>query len=194
MTTSRPLSTASITSTTAIAAAIVLALAAFADAIGPAVNPSMVVKKTAIRPPLGAKPATSLGQAPLAVFTANGETDEDSFWIERIDIDGDGDVEESHLLWDDEDNVLYAFSSGPFACKDGQAATYDLLVAARGKNSSGFWVANLDPGECGVKTGGPWGCTFDASRNPDSCGPAKIDDKNDSLIVTAEKSSPGRKS
>jgi hypothetical protein len=55
-------------------------------------------------------------------------------------------------------------------------------------------VANLDPGECGVKTGGPWGCTFDASRNPDSCGPAKIDDKNDSLNVTAEKSSPGRKS
>jgi hypothetical protein len=78
--------------------------------------------------------------------------------------------------------------------RSARAATYDLLVAARSKKSSGFWVANLNPGECGVKTGGPWGCTFDAGRNPDSCGTAKIDDKNDRLIVTADKSSPGRKS
>jgi hypothetical protein len=162
-------------------------------AAGPAVKPTMVAKKTTLKPPLGAKAATSLGRNKLVVSTANNASDSDSFWIERIDIDGDGDVEESHLLWDDEDKVLYAYSTGAFGCKSAGTATFDLLVASYGEGNplkkpagSGFWVADFDKGECGVESAGLWGCKFDASGTPTTCGSATVDQKTDDIVVTAK--------
>jgi hypothetical protein len=160
---------------------------------GPAVTPTMVAKKAALAPPIGAKPAKTVGENRLTVSTANTAADEDRRWIERVDIDGGGDVEESHLIWDDEDKVLYAFSKGELACRNGGTATYGVLVAAYGKDNprqrpagSGFWVADLDKGECGVQAVGLWGCKFDASGSTSACGAATLDEKNDDLIVAGK--------
>ena len=60
---------------------------------------------------------------------------------------------------------------------------------------SGFWLADLDKGECGAQGGATyaagnamWGCKFDAQGNETACGVAMLDEKNDELvIVTASK-------
>jgi hypothetical protein len=174
----------------------VAAIPAFAQetSTGPAVNPTTVIKKTAQRPPVGAKPVKTVGRKALLVSTANGESDTDPFWIERIDVDGDGDVEETHLVWDDEDKVLYAYTTGDFACRSGGSATFDVLIAAYGANNShhkpagsGFWMADLDGGECGASAKGLWGCRFDPSGKPTTCGTATVDQKNDDLVVASSK-------
>jgi hypothetical protein len=161
---------------------------------GAAVKPTAVAKKTGMPPPVGAKPGKVVGRNKVAVSTANSSADDDSFWIERIDIDGDGDVEESHLIWDDEDKVLLAYSTGVFACRNGATATFDMLVASYGAGNafkkpagSGFWIADLDAGECGAQAAGLWGCKFDAGGNATTCGVATLDEKSDDITVVAEK-------
>ena len=115
--------------------------------------------------------------------------------MERIDIDGDGDTEDTNVVWDDEDKVLFAYSTGTFTCQNGGTATADLLVAAYGTGNSGkkpvgsgFWVADLDKGDCGAQAAAMWGCKFDANGNSTACGIATLDEKNDDItIVTASK-------
>lgn len=166
-------------------------------ATGPVVNPAAVVKRSGSPPPANAKTTTTAGNHKVKVSTANSAGDTDSFWIEKLDIDGDGDVEDSNLVWDDEDKVLFAYGVGAFACRNGGTATADLLVAVyaagnTGKKpvGSGFWVADLDKGECGVQAAATWGCKFDATGTPTVCGVATLDEKHDDLvIVTAARSS-----
>ena len=160
---------------------------------GPTVNPAAVTKKAGSPPPSNAKPTTSAGNHNAKVATANSATDTDSFWLERLDIDGDGDVEDTNLVWDDEDKVLFAYSAGTLACRNGGTASADLLVAAYGAGNprnrpvgSGFWVADLDRGECNAPSATLWGCKLDASGNETACGVAVLDEKTDDLtIVTA---------
>ena len=53
---------------------------------------------------------------------------------------------------------------------------------------SGFWVADLDAGECGAQAAALWGCKFDANGSETACGLAALDEKTDELvIVTAAK-------
>jgi len=164
-------------------------------ATGPSVKPAAVAKKAGSAAPAGAKTTTTAGNNKAKVSTANSAADTDSFWIEKLDVDGDGDVEETNLVWDDEDKVLFAYTVGAFACRNGGTATAELLVATfaagnTGKKpaGSGFWVADLDKGECGAQAAAMWGCKFDASGNETACGVAVLDEKTDELtIVTAAK-------
>jgi hypothetical protein len=159
------------------------------------VKPGAVTTKAGSTPPAGAKTSTTAGGTKTKVSTANHATDSDSFWLERIDVDGDGDVEETNLVWDDEDKVLFAYSIGAFGCKGGGTATAELLVATFAEGNprkrpagSGFWVADLDASECNAKAAGLWGCKFDAKGTETACGVAVLDEKNDELtIVTAGK-------
>jgi hypothetical protein len=159
------------------------------------VKPTAVVKKAGSAAPAGAKTTTTAGANKAKVSTANSAADTDSFWIEKLDVDGDGDAEDSNLIWDDEDGVLFSYTVGAFACKGGGTATAELLVAVNAAGNprkrpagSGFWVADLDAGECGAKAAALWGCKFDASGNETACGVAALDEKNDELtIVTASK-------
>lgn len=161
-------------------------------ATGPAVKPGGVAKKAGATPPASAKPAKAAGGNKAKISTANSATDDDSFWIEKLDVDGDGDVEDANLLWDDEDKVLFAYSVGAFTCKNGGTATAELLVATNGSDNprkrpagSGFWVADLDKGECGAQAAGLWGCKFDATGSETACGVAVLDEKNDDLVIAA---------
>jgi hypothetical protein len=164
---------------------------------GPTVKPSAVSKKAATTPPppTGSKQTATAGVNKTRVSTANTSADTDSVWIERIDIDGDGDVDDANLVWDDEDKVLFAYDTGTFACQNGATAEADLLVAAYGTGNtrnrpvgSGFWVADLDKGDCGAQAAAVWGCKFDANGNSTACGIATLDEKSDDItIVTASK-------
>jgi hypothetical protein len=160
---------------------------------GPAVKPTAVTKKAATAPPAaGSKTTTTAGANKTKVSTANAPADTDSYWVEKLDVDGDGDVEDTNLVWDDEDKVLFASSTGAIGCKNGGTATGDLLVAVYGTGNtvnrpagSGFWVADLDKGECGVQAAAMWGCKFDASGSDTACGIAVLDEKTDDLIIVA---------
>jgi hypothetical protein len=164
-------------------------------ATGPAVKPATVASKAGTAPPASAKPTKTAGNNKAKVSTANAATDDDSFWIEKVDVDGDGDVEDTNLVWDDEDRVLFAYTVGAFTCRNGGTATAELLVATYAAGNgrkkpagSGFWLADLDKGECGAQAAAMWGCKFDAQGNETACGVAMLDEKNDELvIVTASK-------
>ena len=186
------LGTAVIVGLFAGAASLVLAQSM---ATGPTVKPAAVAKKAGTAAPSSAKPAKTAGGNKAKVSTANSASDDDSFWVEKVDVDGDGDVEDTNLVWDDEDGVLFAYTVGAFSCKNGATATAELLVATNAAGNprkrpagSGFWIADLDKGECGAQGAAMWGCKFDANGTETACGIAVLDEKNDDLtIVTAAK-------
>ena len=162
---------------------------------GPAVKPGAVQKEAAAAPPASAKPAKSVGRGKVLTSTANGAADDDSFWIEQLDIDGDGNVDDASLIWDDEDKVLLAYATGTFTCKNGGTGEADMLIAVNGAGNprkrpagSGFWVVDVDKSECGAQAAGLVGCKFDASGAETACGLVTLDEKNDDIvIVTASK-------
>jgi hypothetical protein len=159
---------------------------------GPAVKPAAIAKKAGVAPPSSAKATTTAGNNKAKVSTANSASDDDSFWVEKLDVDGDGDVEDASLVWDDEDRILFAYTVGAFTCKNGGTATAELLVgtyadgnARKRPAGSGFWVADLDKGECGAQAAGLWGCKFDANGSETTCGVAALDEKNDDLVIAS---------
>ena len=118
-------------------------------------------------------------------------------WAEQIDVDGDGQVDQATLAWDAKDRVLISDKSGTFTCADGSQGSGELLVAVNGQGNrwnrpvgSGFWLASLNKGQCGTQTTTTWGCKFDVSGNPTACGVAKLDEKNEDLIIVVAQ--PGR--
>ncbi len=155
---------------------------------------SVKAKADAPAPPASAKQVKSIGKGKVAANTANTPDDTDSLWIEKIDVDGDGNVDEASLLWDDEDKVLYIYKEGTFICARGGTGAGGMLIAIYGKGNthgkpagSGWWAADLDKSECAAQAAGVYGCTFDASGNSTACGMAAVDDKGDALVVTASK-------
>ena len=169
-----------------------VALAQGSTAVGPSVKPAAVQAKAGTPPPANATKAKSIGKTAIMVSTANSPTDDDSFWAEQLDIDGDGNVDDSNLIWDDEDKVLFAYSDGSFTCKNGGTGTGELIIATNAKGNprnrpvgSGFWAAAVDKGECGSQSAGIFGCRFDASGTETACGMATIDEKTDDIVIVA---------
>src|SRR6185295_3644855 len=69
------------------------------------VNPTALQARAMQPPPPNATQRAWIGSGPASVQTANFAGDTDSFWIEQFDIDGNGTLEQTQLLWDDEDKV-----------------------------------------------------------------------------------------
>src|SRR5262245_267894 len=141
-------------------------------------------------PPANASKKTTVGKGKTAVNTANAQGDDDSFWVETIDIDGDGTAEETEVLYDDEDKVVYMHAEGDFKCKGGGTGEGDMLIAVNTAGNSrnrpagsGWYVVDLDESECKAKMAGLYGCKFDADGNPTACGMATLDEKNDDLVI-----------
>jgi hypothetical protein len=153
---------------------------------------SVVAKAKSPKPPADAKKATSVGKGKVKVNTSNAADDTDAFWVEALDIDGDGNVEQTDVLWDDEDKVLYLHAAGTFTCANGGTGEGSLLIALFGDGNpmkksagSGWYVVGLDKSECAAQTAGLFGCKFDAKGKATACGAAKIDEKNDDIVVVA---------
>lgn len=154
------------------------------------VNPPAGVKSKT--PPPNAGKGTSIGKGKASTTTANAAGDTDSVWAEKIDVDGDGNVDDTQFLWDDEDKVLYFSKDGTFTCGNGGTGSGGMLVAvyAEGNSygkpaNSGWWVAEVDKGECGAQSAGLVGCKFDGSGAYTSCGVAVIDGKTDDITIAS---------
>ena len=102
-------------------------------------------------PPANAEQKASAGKGSATIGTKNTPTDTDSFWVESIDVDGNGDVETADLLWDDEDKVLFIYYEDDFTCKNGAAGSGVILMGINGADNprkrpagSGFYMVSLD--------------------------------------------------
>lgn len=152
---------------------------------GMQVNSAQVQKKAGTSPPAGATKTTSVGQNVKVATPADSDS-----WVEQLDVDGNGIAEQANLA----DKVLFSNSTGTFTCRNGATGSGELLIAVNGAGNkwgrpagSGFWLAAMDKGQCGVQADALWGCKFDATGNPTACGVATLDQKNDDLvIVTAQ--------
>jgi hypothetical protein len=150
-------------------------------------------KGAAPNPPANAEKKTTAGGGKLSVNTANPKDGGDSFWVESIDVDGDGTVETASFIWDDEDKVTYIYAAKDFVCADGGIGNGDMLIVVYGKDNvykkpagSGWYAFSLGEGECGAKTAAVWGCEFDAKGNATDCGLAAIDEANDDILLVEE--------
>ena len=157
-------------------------------------KPGAVIKKAGTPPPKSATKTKTAGTGAVKVSTANSATDDDAVWAEKIDVDGDGNVDDSKLVWDDEDGVLFASTEGTFTCKNGATGEGGILIGVNEKGNprkrpvgSGFWIAEVDKSECGSQAAGLWGCKFDAKGVETACGMATLDEKNDDIVIATAK-------
>jgi len=136
--------------------------------------------------------AVLLGEGPVMLDTTDGEGDSDPSWVEPLDIDQDGTTNETRLIWDDEDRILYAYALETFDCLRGDGkADGGMLVAVYGEENSrgeppgsGFYVIGLDAGECSATKAMLWGCRFDEAGVKTKCGEATIDVATGALEIS----------
>ena len=159
------------------------------------VNPAAVqALAKAPAPPATATQQTSIGKGKAAIKTASSAGETDSSWVESIDIDGDGDgvVEQTTLLWDDEDKVLFAFADTDVPCEMGGTAVVSILIGVNGNGNprgrpagSGFYAVYFDATECGAMTAGLFGAKFDARGRVTAAGAVLVDEATDDVTVVA---------
>jgi len=153
---------------------------------GVKVNPAEVQKKVGTPPPASATKTSTVGTEHLKMTTPP----DSASWTEPLDIDGNGQVDQTTLTWDGKDRVLFSTTSSTFTCNNGATGNGELLVAVNGTDNpqgrppgSGFWLASLDKGQCGAQAQSLWGCKFDASGNPTACGSARLDNQTHDLVI-----------
>lgn len=129
---------------------------------------------------------SSIGKGKAMVNTSQ----DGSFWVEQVDLDGTGHLMDTQMLWDDTDKVLYSAAGKTFQCKDGSSANADLLMATYAKGNkagrpagSGWWMASSDQGACKIPTEQAYGCKFDASGKNTTCGVATLDDQTHEMTI-----------
>jgi len=133
-------------------------------------------------PPANASRSSTVGTGATAVSTADSPGDLDYVWTAQIDVTGDGQVEVTQVLWDDEDKVLILSAATTFACDDGGEGAGQVLVGVFGTGNtyrepagSGSFAVELDASECAAAAAGLFGCDFDADGDPTTCGEAVVD-------------------
>lgn len=179
----------------------------------PAPQPAPSVPNVHVTPPVQAKaktpkpgpkavkkPDTTVFGKGKASVHFKGSPHDRSFWSEQLDVDNSGNPVLVQEAWDNRDKMLYISNDRDFTCGNGQSASGSTLMAIYAKGNphkrpvgSGWWVSELNAGDCGVPTEGLYGCRFDAAGNNKDCGAATMQPEvNDVIIVPLSPSSaPG---
>jgi hypothetical protein len=117
-----------------------------------------------------------------------------SYWTDLVDIDDDGIVEDNQFLWDAKRGMLYTYRVDNFNCADGKPENGDVLMATYSKGNtagkpvgSGWFVVGLKPGQCGEKKGGTFGCRFDVSGKPTTCGATVVKEESGEIEIMVGK-------
>jgi len=144
------------------------------------VGSALKEKANSPAPPATAKnkaQKTSIGKGKVSMKTSQPS----SFWVEQLDVDDDGTVENSDFLYDAQRGVLYTYREDDFTCRNGKPESGSILEAVYAKGNkagkpvgSGWYVVGLNAGQCGAKQSGALGCKFDAGGNPTGCGVADV--------------------
>jgi hypothetical protein len=111
-------------------------------------------------------------------------------WSESIDISA-GNVVNTQMLWDPTSKIFYAFASTTLRCTHGKTVEGGILIGIYGKKNflgkaagSGWWVVELQQGQCEAPLAGLYGCKFSPRAQVLACGRVEIDARiNDMAIV-----------
>jgi hypothetical protein len=117
-----------------------------------------------------------------------------SFWTEELDVDDDGTVETSNYLYDAQRGILYTYREDNFSCPNGNPESGGILMALYAKGNrankpvgSGWYLVNLNAGQCAAKKAGAFGCKFDASGNPTECGAGTVNEATGEINLVVAK-------
>ena len=129
--------------------------------------------------------------SPAASVKASGPS---AYWTDMVDVDGDGVEEDNQFLFDKKRGMLYTYRNDNYSCADGTQQTGDVLMGiyvqgnmAGRPSGSGWFVVAVNAGQCGEKKAGLFGCRFDASGKPTTCGTAKVKEESGEVDVTIMK-------
>jgi hypothetical protein len=155
------------------------------------INPAALAR-AAQPPPATATTTQTAGKGALSVNTANSPTDTDPTWIESLDLDLDGNVDAAQYTYDDDDKVTYIYSDVVFPCINGSGTFKGgMLTAVYGLNNTwgkapgaGWYVTELNAGQCAAEAKALWGCRFDAAGTRTECGWATIQADKDDVVLT----------
>ena len=114
-----------------------------------------------------------------------------SFWTEPADLAGAGGGATADMLWDASSRIFYVYSHTTLHCSHGKTIEGGLLVGTYGKKNilgktagAGWWVVDLQEGQCQAPLAGLYGCKFSAGGATLACGRAELDPRiNDMSIV-----------
>src|SRR5271154_6184856 len=116
-----------------------------------------------------------------------------AYWTDLVDIDGDGVEEDTQFLFDKRRGILYTYKQDAYQCGDGSSQNGEVLMGiytqgnSAGKPSgSGWYVVAVKAGQCGEKKAGLFGCRFDASGKPTTCGTAKVKEESGEIDFTVK--------
>ena len=154
--------------------------AAAAKAANP--TPSAAAKNQSQKTGIGAATASVKASGPSA------------YWTDLVDIDGDGVEEDTQFLFDKQRGILYTYKQDNYQCADGTSQNGDVLMGiytqgntAGRPSGSGWYVVAVKAGQCGEKKAGLFGCRFDASGKPTTCGTAKVKEESGEVEVVVKK-------
>lgn len=144
--------------------------------------PSVAAKNQGQRTSIGVGPASVLASGPSA------------YWTDMVDLDGDGVEEDTQFLFDKQRGILYTYKLDNYQCANGISQNGNVLMGiyaqgntAGSPSGSGWFVVSVKAGQCGEKKAGLFGCRFDASGKPTTCGTAKVKEDSGELEVTVKK-------
>lgn len=144
--------------------------------------PSVAAKNQGQRTSIGLGPASVLASGPSA------------YWTDMVDLDGDGVEEDTQFLFDKQRGILYTYKLDNYQCANGISQNGNVLMGiytqgntAGSPSGSGWFVVSVKAGQCGEKKAGLFGCRFDASGKPTTCGTAKVKEDSGELEVTVKK-------
>jgi hypothetical protein len=133
---------------------------------------------------------TAIGVGPASV-KASGPS---AYWTDLVDIDGDGVEEDTQFLYDKQRGILYTYKQDNYQCADGTSQNGDVLMGiytqgntAGNPSGSGWFVVAVKAGQCGEKKAGLFGCRFNASGKPTTCGTAKVREESGEVEVMVKK-------
>jgi hypothetical protein len=179
-----------------VAAAVMAGLASGqtpGSAVRMNVGPSVASKAANPTPSAAAK---NQGQkngigAGAASVKASGPS---AYWTDLVDIEGNGVVKNNEFLFDKQRGILYTYRQDNYQCADGTEQNGNVLMGiyTQGNTSglptgSGWYVVAVNAGQCGEKKGGLFGCRFDASGKPTTCGTAKVKEDLGEIEVAVKK-------
>jgi hypothetical protein len=133
-----------------------------------------------------------IGSGKTAIDTGDPKN---AFWTESVDLDGTGLVSNADMLWDASSKILYVFSKTTLRCTHGKAIDGAILIAIYGKKNflskppgSGWWMVDLEQGQCQAPLASLYGCKFGTDGQSLACGRAEIDPRiNDVAIVESSR-------
>jgi len=176
--------------------AAILAVAQTTQQTAPKVKVGSQLTAKATTPTPGPK-AKNTGQKASAGKGATSvkASQPSSFWTEELDVDDDGTAEDSQYLYDAQRGILYTYREDDFACPNGNPESGSILMALYAKGNkankpvgSGWYLVNLNAGQCAAKKASTFGCKFDANGNATECGAATVNNATGEIDMVVAKS------